>query len=269
MRPELIYYGGHKLTEATMLDKSGEVLYFVAIRYNTIFSLNLKNLSVKSFMTDGAVGGIAYLNGDLIEAEKDGIYRFDFDSGMKQKLAHIITYNKMRYNHIASDSRGRLLIDVIGDEERCEGKGGLYSLYDGVSRCIIGGTTVANGVCLSNDEKKLYFTDTPAQEVWSYDYNIETGEAENRNSIISYTGQPRPDGLALDDKGYLYVTEWAGGKIDIVNTETTKKEDEIVFPCKHVTSCCIRDNILYAASAKSGDEDDAEYAGGIFKMAIG
>lgn len=267
MKPELIYYGGHKLTESPLYDEKNKMLYFLAIRYNTIFALDLNTLVVSSFITDGPVGGIVFRKGEFIEAEKHGIYSIDFEKGTKKKLNHIITYDKMRYNHIITDSKGRFLIDVIGDEDRCEGKGGLYSLDGDNCKCIISGTTVANGVCFNNDETKLYFTDTPAQKVWSYDYDLENGIALNQKEIMTFEGAPRPDGLWFDN-GYLYVTEWAGSRIDIISTLTDKKEDEILFPCKHITACCKNEETLYVTTAKCGEDDEIPYAGGVFKVDI-
>lgn len=267
MKSELIFYGGHKLTEAPLYDAENKKLYFLAIRYNTIFSLDTETLAADSFITDGPVGGIVLRNGELIEAEKHGIYTIDFKKGTKEKLSHIITYDKMRYNHLIADSKGRLLIDVIGDEDRCEGRGGLYSLDGDECRCIISGTTVANGVCFNDDETVLYFTDTPAQKVWSYDYDVEKGMVFNEREIMTFEGAPRPDGLWYDN-GFLYVTEWAGGRIDIINTDTYKKEDEILFPCKHITACCTNGKTMYVTTAKCGEEGEIPYAGGVFKVDI-
>lgn len=269
MKPELIYYGGHKLTEAPVFDKKTGILYFVAIRYNTIFGFDTKTLAVDSFVTDGPVGGVAFRGNEFLEAEKSGIYTFDFKAGTKEKLIHILPYEKMRYNHIIVDSKGRILADVMGDEERCEGRGGLYSIDGDKSRCLVSGTTVANGVCLSADETKLYFTDTAAQKVWSYDYDINTGDVSCEKVIMTFEGAPCPDGLALDDKGFLYVTEWAGAKIDVIDPATCKKENEILFPCKHVTACCINEDTMYVTTAKSGEEGEPVYAGGVFEVKLG
>lgn len=268
MKPELIYYGGHKLTESPVFDAKNDLLYFLAIRYNTIFALNVKTLEVNSFMTDGPVGGIVIDNGRIIEAEKRGIYEIDFKQGNKDKICHIITYDKMRYNHIITDRKGRILADVIGDEDRCEGRGGLYSIENGKGRCIIPGMTVANGVCFNKEQTKLYFTDTPAQKVWCYDYDLDSGDVSNQIEIMTFSGAPRPDGLCLDDNGYLYVTEWAGSKIDILDTKTFKKEGEIVFPCKHVTASCINGKTMYVTTAKCGEDGEIPYAGGVFKVEL-
>lgn len=269
MKPELIFYGGHKLTEAPLYDKKTKTLYFVAIRYNTIFAMNTDTLAISSFTTDGPVGGFVFRGDEFIEAEKGGIYKIDFKAGTKEKIAHVLPHEKMRYNHIIADSRGRLLVDVMGDEERCVGMGGLYSIDGSSSRCIIDGMTVSNGVCLNDDETKLYFTDTPSKKVWCYDYDINTGDVSNEQVIMTFEGAPGPDGLMLDKNGLLYVTEWAGGKIDVIDTRDFRKVNELVFPCLHITASCLgEDNCMYVTTAKCGDEDEVPYAGGIFKVKL-
>lgn len=268
MKPELIFYGGHKLTESPVFDAQNDILYFVAIRYNTIFAINVKSLEINSFITEGPVGGITIFNGRMTEAEKHGIYNIDFKRGTKEKLGHIISYDKMRYNHIITDNKGRFLVDVIGDEDRCEGRGGLYSIDGQTSECIISGTTVANGLCFNHNQTKLYFTDSVAQKVWCYDYDLAPGNISGCKEVITYNGDAKPDGLCMDESGNLYVTLWAGGKIDIINTETYTKEDEIKFPCKHVTAACINGNDMYVTTAKSDEENEILYAGGVFKIKL-
>lgn len=271
MKPELIFYGGQRLTEAPLYDEKNNCLYFVAIRYNTIFRIDLTGQSVSSFVTDGPVGGTAFdRSGALLEAEKNGIYRINFDQGTKEKIAHIITYDKMRYNHLTVDSRNRILVDVMGDEDRCESKGGLYSIDGDTVRCLEYGTTVANGLDFSPDGSKLFFTDTAAQKVWCYAYDQVNGTVSGRQDVITYEGRAKPDGICMGQNGYLYVTLWAGSRIDIINARTFRKEEEIIFPMQHITACCMDENkrTLYVTTAKSDQPYEVCYAGGVFKVKL-
>lgn len=271
MNPELIFYNKAKLLEAPYYDKSTEILYFVAIRYNTIFALNTKTLAIMSYPTEGPVGGvIPDENGNLIECEKSGIYKLNPSANTKELICHINPNPKMRYNHIIMDSMGRLLIDIMGDEERSEGKGGLYSYFNGESKCLVFGTTVANGLALSNDEKKLYFTDTVTRLVWEYDYDISTGEVSNQRTVVTTEGDGKPDGLCIDSDGMLWVTEWAGGKVCRYNPATKEKLSEIRIPSTHATACCIggdNNEYLYVTSAMAYQNEDAP-AGGIFRIKV-
>ncbi len=271
-KPELIFYNGVKLSEATYWDKERKLLYFAAIRHNTFYELDTETKSVRSFRTDGPVGGVVTdRDGNLITAEKTGIYRWDRVSGKKTFIAHVLPYpEKMRYNHLILDSKGRILADVMGDEERCAGMGGLYVIDDENTHPIIEGTTVANGVQLSNDEKKLYFTDTPTRTVMEYDYDIETGSAANGKVIITIpdTETGKPDGLMLGKSGDIYIAEWASGLLTRYDIASGRKLSEVSFPSPHVTSSCYggeNDEYIYVATAKN-HENDPEPSGGIFRI---
>lgn len=269
--PKLIFYNGLKLNEAMYWDKKNKLLYFVAIRYNLIYELDPRSGSVKTYKTDGPVGGaVVDTDGNIVEAEKSGIYKIDSKTGEKTFIAHFLPYDKMRYNHLILDSRGRILVDVMGDEERHAGDGGLY-LYDGTShRCLIAGTTVANGVVLSENETKLYFTDTVTKTVQEYDYDINTGNVSNGRTIITMPENEdgKPDGLMLGKNNTMWIAEWDSGKFSRWSIETGKKLYDIEFPAAHVTSSCVGgddDEYIFVATAKREETDNAP-SGGIFRI---
>lgn len=272
MNPELVFYNGAKLLEAVYYDKPTQILYFTAIRYNTIFAFNTKTLAVTSYMTDGPVGNaIIDKDGNIYEAEKCGIYTINPKTFEKKFVAHINPNPKMRYNHGMFDSRGRFLVDIMGDEDRSEGKGGLYSFENGKSACLVYGTTVANGMGFSSDEKVLYFTDTVTKKVMAYDYDIETGKASNERIAVELgENDGKPDGVFVDIDDMLWVTEWDGGKLCKWDPYTHEKLEEIKMPCAHITSCCRGgENLeyIYIATAKKSPDEPAP-AGGLFRIKI-
>ena len=268
MVPELIFYNGRKLTEGLYYHENDGILYFVAIRDNLIHAFSPDTGEVKTYTTNGPVGGVVVRDGVIVEAEKHGIYSIDPKTGEKSLIKHIIENNKMRYNHLILDSKQRILVDVMGDEERSEGKGGLYSIEGDHVRTLVYGTTVANGMGFSNDGRYLYFTDTVTRMVMRYEYSQETGEIGTGQAVVKINDGGLPDGLCVDSKDMLWVTEWGGGKIGCWNPNTGVKEEEIRLPCRNVTSCCIGGGWLYIATAKCEQYNSAP-AGGIFRVKIG
>ncbi len=272
MKPELIFYNGANLLEAVHYDRTTQILYFCAIRYNTIFAFNIKTLAITSYETEGPVGNaIVDKNGNIYEAEKFGIYTINPKTFEKNFVAHINPNPKMRYNHGVFDSKGRFLVDIMGDEERFPGKGGLYSLENGKSTCLVYGTTVANGMGFSTDEKILYFTDTVTKKVMAYNYDIETGQVSNERIAVELgESDGKPDGVFVDTDDMLWVTEWGGGKLCKWNPRTHEKLEEIKMPCDNVTSCCRGgENMeyMYVATAKTEPGDFAP-AGGLFRIKV-
>jgi sugar lactone lactonase YvrE len=268
-QPELIFYNGAKLTEAPFWDDESGKLYFAAIRYNTVFVYDPAALTVQSIITPGVVGGAVVHGGRLWTFEKSGIYSSARDGSDRRLFAHIITNPHMRYNHGIFDSHGRLLVDVMGDEERCPGMGGLYSVEpDGSSVCLVGGATVPNGIAFSPDESLLYFTDTVTQQVMQYKYNADNGKVSCGQVILDFRGTPsKPDGIFCDDEGGLWVTEWAGGRVCRWSGDGRQKLAQADLPSPHVTACCAGDGCLYITTAKD-DPGEPYPSGGLFRIRL-
>ncbi len=269
-KAELVFYNGKKLNEAMFFDKASGLLYFVAIRYNTIYCLNPKTSEITTYETEGPVGGaVTDKNGYIIEAEKSGIYKINPKTREKSLIKQILPCETMRYNHLILDSRGRILVDVVGDELRHAGEGGLYIIDGDNVSCLVPNTTVANGVVLNRTETKMYFTDTPSRLVKEYDYDINTGTASNERTVIDMTDcVGLPDGVMLDkDEKHLYIAEWGSGLLSKWEIATGKRVDELALPSAHATSSFIAEDYIYITTAKA-DESDPEPAGGIFRIAL-
>ncbi len=269
-KPELVYYNGKKLNEAMFFDEVGGRLYFVAIRYNLIYALEPETREITTYETDGPVGGaVIDKNRDIIEAEKSGIYRIDPKTCKKTLIKQILPQATMRYNHLILDSRGRILVDVVGDEQRHAGEGGLYIIDGEEVRCLVPGTTVANGVVLSKNETTLYFTDTPSRLVKAYDYDPAGGTISGERVVVDMTDcEGLPDGIMLDKtEKYLYISEWNSGLLSRWEIATGRRVEDIALPSAHVTSSYIAGEYIYITTAKREDTDPAP-AGGIFRISL-
>lgn len=271
MEAELVFYNNAKLLEGPCWDRIHQLLYFVAIRQNTIFAFNAENGRVICYETEGPVGcAVVTGDGTLLEAEKRGIFTINPQTGEKAPFAHIIRRPNMRYNDGKLDPRGRFLVGVMGDEERLEGMGGLYAVEYGEGRLLIGGTTVANGLGFSARGDTLYFIDTPTKTVCAYEYESETGTAAGGRVCIALTGEGKPDGMCVDIDDMLWVAEWGGGRVRKWDPQTGVCLCAVTLPCKNVTSCCIggRDmEYLYITTAKTPDVDEP-LAGGLFRVRL-
>ena len=127
-----------------------------------------------------------------------------------------------RFNDGRVDPRGRYLLGTV-DEPKAGGRAGLYR-YDrrGLAR-LAGGLLTSNGLAFSPDGRTLYHADTPRFQVYRYDYDPETGSAENRRVFIAFdrvaTGGGRPDGAAVDCEGCYWTALWDGGCVQRFDPE--------------------------------------------------
>ena len=85
------------------------------------------------------------------------------------------------------------------------------------------GISNSNGLAWSPDQRRLYWTDTKAHEIYKLDFDPGTGAIGERQLFISFpqraAGQTleeyggRPDGAAVDVDGYYWVAMFEGQRL--------------------------------------------------------
>lgn len=134
---------------------------------------------------------------------------------------------------------------------------------------------ISNGLGWSPDNRTFYFTDTPANAIYAYDFDPELGSISNRRiftSIPNAEGEGGPDGLAIDSEGCIWSARWGGWKV-VRYTPDGQVEREIRFPAQQVTSCAFGGpnlDELYITTALVGlNRTDQPQSGGVFRLKTG
>ncbi|KAF9270311.1 hypothetical protein L218DRAFT_992944 [Marasmius fiardii PR-910] len=184
-----------------------------------------------------------------------------------------------RFNDGACDSRGRYFAGTVySPKHGIPGKLYRYDPSNGSAVVVDQGPfTDSNGLGWSLDEKLFYFTDSWANRIYVYDYDIETGGISNRRVFtdagdFGYSGVC--DGLCLDTEGGVWSARWEGSRIVRFNSSGTP-DFEIVLPTVfRVTSCCFGGpnlDQLYITSAHCGSvngdaskQNDYPHSGHLF-----
>ena len=84
-------------------------------------------------------------------------------------------------------------------------------MFDGIS--------ITNSTSFSPSGDRLYFADSPAQEIVSYDLDTATGEISNRRSFARLPEGAFPDGSDVDADGRLWNAEWGAGRVTGYNPD--------------------------------------------------
>lgn len=84
---------------------------------------------------------------------------------------------------------------------------------------MLEGVTIPNGMSWSNDDKLMYFTDTPNMSVDVFDYEAKSGSISNRRVFFKYEGEGGPDGHTQDEHGNLWIAICGGGQVLQVSPE--------------------------------------------------
>lgn len=270
---ELVFFTGSSLLEGPVWDPINKLVYCVSIDQGLIYQINPKSGFVRSYRTAGSVGCVALTSGgNLLSAEKRGIYRIDPNTGTRTFVDQLESNSELRYNDGKLDPIGRFIVGTKSEadffvEPDIE-LGKLYSYYQGECKVLLTDLGISNGIGFSKDGNTMYFIDTVSKRVAQYKYDIRTGDITFEKYIIELDGPGWPDGMCVDADGNLWVAEWEGSKVCKWDVNTGKKLDSIALPCSRVTSCCLGGeqlNELYITTAKN----TKDYLGGsLFRVAL-
>jgi sugar lactone lactonase YvrE len=169
-------------------------------------------------------------------------------------------------------SRGRFWAGTLEILEKNGPLGALYCMgKDLEMKKKVDLVEISNGICWSIDHKTMYFIDSPTQRVDSFEYNAETAEISNRQTIFE-TGKDNgyPDGMCIDEQGMLWVAHWGGSRITRWNPNTGKLLQTVMLPISKPTSCCFGGpqlSELYITTASyQCDLEKEPLAGGLFVL---
>lgn len=269
LKPELIYYAGNKLLEGPLWDEENQLLYFISIDDNMIYSFNEETTEIKSYPTSSPVGAAVLVNnGKILSAEKDGIYLIDIKTKERIFAMQPNEDERLRYNDGKLDPKGRFLVGTMGYEDTFEGAASLYVIKDGKMKMLLSNLTLSNGMDWSKDGQTFYHIDTPTKQVTRYDYDLETANLSNGHVAVEITDGGSPDGMCVDIDGNIWVAEYGGKRICKWDPKTGEQLVKIPMPVSNVTSCCIGGadyDTLYITTAQ---EDGEPLSGGLFKVKI-
>ena len=178
----------------------------------------------KSWSFDSEPGCAAPLRGGLLLlAMRDGLFRFDPQSGDRHRLSPPPYEPKHeRFNDGKADPQGRLWVGTIY-EPRTSAAAALYR-WDGKElQRMAGDVTVSNGLAFSPDGHTLYWADTPSHRVMAYDFNPQDGTLLNPRVLAQFESRSaeqdlalyggRPDGAAVDAEGAYWCAMFEGQRL--------------------------------------------------------
>ena len=110
------------------------------------------------------------LDGQLLLAMRDGLWRFDPQGGARKRLAEP-PYDpaKERFNDGKCDPQGRFLVGTIY-EPRDAAKATLHCWVGGKLVKRADNATVGNGLAWSPNGRTLYWSDTKAHTIYAFDF---------------------------------------------------------------------------------------------------
>lgn len=216
--------------------------------------------------------------GDLILGTRDGIARMDFDSGKFTILCEPeadLAGNRM--NDGKPGPRGRLFLGSLA-YDGSDKKANLWRI-DADLTCtrLITRVGNSNGLGWSPDHGTFYWTDTKTGCVFAFDYDALRGKIKNRRAVVEVDkALGRPDGLAVDEEGFLWTALWAGNAVARWNPATGELVAKVECPAANVTCPSFGGpelDTLYFTTAQKGREESEPSpepeAGNLFAAKVG
>lgn len=154
--------------------------------------------------------------GRLVVASEHQLLELDWASGTTSVLADLEPAGTgNRLNDGRCDPAGRFVVGSMFADTGAGHRTGVLHQVSGPSavnvlRHDIG---VTNGLAFDAARGRMYFADTPTEQVLVFDYDVDTGTVANERLFFDYQGhEGKPDGACVDADGCYWsssVYGWA------------------------------------------------------------
>ncbi|MFJ5436470.1 SMP-30/gluconolactonase/LRE family protein [Pectobacterium brasiliense] len=227
------------LGESPVWDERNGLLYFVDITGGEIKVL-CPQARVETIYTSAArIGALGLTDkGNLIFTENASIAMLNMETGeVCRRTAALYDGASYRFNDGACDPQGRFITGLM-DEAPNRRASALYR-YDSElnAQIILQGVALPNGLAWSEDGRTLFFVDSIARSIFRTTYSVE-GEL---GAVTLFAQTPielgRPDGIALDRAGGLWVCQFNGGCL-LRYDRGGHLSEHLAMPVPRPTSCC-------------------------------
>jgi L-arabinonolactonase len=237
-----------RLGEGCMWDEKEQVLWWLDIPLpSRIHKLDPETGAHRSWQFNVILSCMALTpDGTLLVGGEHGLYHFSPATGALKEFAQPENVTGNRGNDGAADAAGRFWFGTmqqnIGpngeDLDIIRNSGALYRVEkDGSSTKMFEDVGVSNGPCWSPDNKIFYFSDSRAQIIYAFDFDLSTGAISNKRIHNDTKDHGYPDGATVDAEGFIWSARWEGSCV--LRIDPKGRIDRIVeMPATRPTCVC-------------------------------
>lgn len=275
---ELVLNTRADLGEGPAWDAATHRLIWVDITAGVVHRFDPATRQDEAIVVGQPVGAAApTTSGRVIIAARDGFSFLDPATGQVDLVAGVdATVPATLMNDGKCDAAGRFWAGTKHVDGR-RPLGSLFRLDTDLSLTrVLTGVTISNGLAWSPDQRTMYYIDSATYGVDAFDVEPETGSVSHRRRLVDLPeAWGLPDGMTVDEEGFLWVAFWTGSAIRRL-TPDGHVASVISLPVSLVTSCAFGgDDLsdLYVTSARVGLSDaqlrEQPHAGGLFLLSPG
>ncbi len=278
VKAQVVYPCRSIVGEGCIWDPRVGVLYWVDILDSKVYRFDPRSGSNRGWDVGAHVGCAAPReSGGLVLALQTGFALLDLETGQVSRVADPEEgLPGSRFNDGKCDPQGRFWAGTMAYAVT-EGSGSLYCLDGDLEVTTkIPGVTLSNGLCWNTGNSRFYFIDSATSQVQGYDYDAGSGDITNGQLVAEIPEElGTPDGMAIDEDGYLWVALWGGGKVIRIDPGTGSVVFEVLVPADQVTCAAFGGESLdhlYITTAdyqrSSQDVERQPLAGSLFRAQV-
>jgi sugar lactone lactonase YvrE len=254
-KPELqaVLKAGSHLGETPVWDVDRGVLWWIDVYKPTINRFDPRDGGNGEIALDQSVHAIGLRrNGGIVASLEHGFGFVDATSGQIEIICNPLGDAAVKFNDGKCDRHGRFWSGSMANDW-VSPIGSLYRLDpDRSARTLDTGFKLSNGMGWSPDDRRMYFTDFGRSTVFVYDYDAASGAIGGRQPLVVIPeAEGRPDGMAVDEEGCLWVVLWDGWAIARFDP-AGRLIGKVSLPVQRPTSCAFGGrnlSTLYVTSA--------------------
>ncbi len=213
-------------------------LYWTDWLTNRLYRKSCDDGVVERVDLEQHAGAFAFCrDGRLLLNQSDGLGLLDWNSQRVERILSLPMKPEEKHKNDAKcDARGRFWFGTISDF----GKGRLmrYDPCDGSLFTAREDIYTSNGLGWTGDRKTFYYTDSRRRVIWRCAYDLDTGELGEFSLFVDFANwdMGKPDGLAVDAQGSVWVAMWDGYCVVRI-CEEGRIQQHVDLPIARPTSC--------------------------------
>jgi sugar lactone lactonase YvrE len=269
----------NELGEGILWDARSRALWWTDIPRARLFRLDWSTHAVRVHELPERLGSFGLVRDSalLVAAFASGIALYDPPTGGIDWLARpdgVVAGT--RFNDGRVDRRGRFWAGTMVEGTQSTRDGRLYCMGSGAALSLqLEGIRIANGLCMSPDGTRLYFTDTPTRTLRAYEMREPEGILGPSTDFARTPEGSYPDGATVDADGCVWSAHWGGGCV-VRYTPDGRVDRTLRIPASQPSCVCFAGpdlDVLCVTTARE-DLDSAAlarepHAGGVFFYRVG
>lgn len=240
MKPTTLFSSHCTLGEGPYWHADKKSFFWVDIEEGVLYQHELATKENKTRKFDHRLTLVVEGKGDqLILALDRKIARYDLVTEKLEWLAEVEKDEKLnRFNDGKCDAKGRLWAGTL-NRKFIEGSAAFYMIGTDLKvKKQLEKISVSNGLAWTEDNKTMYYIDSPTHEVKAFHFDLEKGEIEfDRVAVKIPDGMGTPDGMTIDRDGNLWVAHYGGSGVYCWNPSNGELVHKIELPVQNATSC--------------------------------